>query len=228
MKRIILLPLLLLFIGNSCTPELFKGMESQGNCTIKKSDLYPFSVKNGQTAFYSIELNMHNNVVNGLMMVEPDEKGDDVRIVCTSVFGTTLLDASINEKGMKIYSCIDQLKHKKVLRLLEKDFKTLFLKNLGNGELKAKAYKSYYCNKASTIANDTIVMHAGYKVKSLKAHNYYYKTNEVEQKLVNIASEGKITKSKIDLEYATGDFTPNKIRIEHPILKMSILLTRTE
>lgn len=219
--------LLVLLVCSSCTPKLFKGMEGDGTQTIKKADLYPFTLKAGEPLVYSMELNMHDNVVNTLLQVEPDADLKNIRLVCTSVFGTTILDANISEKGMMIYDCADQIKHKKLLRLLEKDLQTLFLKNLADKSYKAKVYRQYYANTTSAIANDTILMCSGYKVKTEKGR-VDYKTDEIEQKLTEIATEGKLTKSNISLTYKDGNYMPNSIKIEHPVLKLSMNLELQE
>ncbi|MCQ2192725.1 MAG: hypothetical protein MJZ23_07715 [Paludibacteraceae bacterium] len=228
MRYLLALPFcLVLLLNSACTPDIFKGMESKGKQTIQRANLYPYHLNADQSTMYSMELGFHDNMLSCLLLVQPDEAQKNTRIVCTSIFGATILDATISEKGMLIYDCAEQLRHKKVLRLLEKDLQTIFLKNLKGNDFKAKVYHKSYTNNESAIATDPILMNAGYSIKTTKG-KYHYKTNEVEQKLTSIATDGKLTKGKMVFEYSDGEFQPNKITIEHPILHLSILLERTE
>lgn len=225
MKKVILLLLSVMMLCGSCTPKLFKGMDGDGKQPIAKKDLYLFYPEKGKSTLYTMELNIRNNVVNCLLMVEPKDSSDDMRLVCTSVFGTTILDANLTRKGMLIYNCADEIRHKKFLKLLEKDFRTIFFQNLRrkdvyNGKVYSQAEKSEgHHNK--------IVTHKGYTI-SPKKTKYNYKTDEVGKKLTDIETDGKLTKSNVHFDYKDGETSPYKIAIEHPVLKLSIVLELAE
>lgn len=213
-------PLMLLALSG-CTPALFKGMERNGSATISRADLYPFALQQGQTEVYNMELTFRNTTMSGLMAVEPE--GNNLRLVCTSVFGSTLIDALLTSKGMQLYGCAEQLKHKKMLHLLEKDFKTVFLKNLTAESYQVKRYRHSDHNTGDHHGATT-----GYVLKQPLGHKYYYKLDDQKQVLTNIATDGKLTCGNIAYGYSNGLATPQTITIEHPVLKLTITLTRTE
>lgn len=50
----------------------------------------------------------------------------EIRIVATTLFGMSLFDFGLRKDSMHVYNCIEPLKKKKALRILEKDFRLLF------------------------------------------------------------------------------------------------------
>ena len=226
MNKLILPSLLLpLFIASACTPKLFKGMEGEGKQTIKREQLYPFSYRKGETVTYSMQLDYKDNVINCILLVEPDEKGN-IRGVCTSVFGSIVLDFYLNEKGMLIYDCMEQLKHKKLLRLLEKDLMTTFFKRFDKETYEARVWHLEH-NSPSTIATDKLVLNKGYNIKG-KLGKCNIKTDEIEQHVLEIGNSGKLSAANIRFEYEQGNIVPKTVKISHPNLGLSILIEKYE
>lgn len=226
MNRIILPFILLVLFGiTSCTPRFFKGMEGEGKQTIKRENLYPFTYKAGETVTFSMQLEYKDNVMNSILLVQPEENGN-IRGVCTSVFGSTVLDFYLTEKGMLIYDCMDQLKHKKLLRLLEKDLMTSFFKRFKKPTYEVRVW-SKKTNSKSTIATDKLLLGKGYCIKS-KMGKCKIKTDEIEQHVTEIENSGKISAAQIQYEYEQGNFTPKTIKIKHPNLGLSILIEKYE
>lgn len=223
MNRIVFSFIVLILFGTSaCTPSFFKGMEGRGKQTIKREQLYPFTY-NGDTETFSMQLEYKDNVMNCILQVQPEENGN-IRGVCTSVFGSTVLDFYLTEKGMLIYDCMDQLKHKKLLRLLEKDLMTSFFKIFDQPTYKARVW-SKEANSQSTIATEKLVLEKGYNFKG-KMGKCKIKTDEIEQHVMEIENSGKISAAQIQFEYEQGNFAPKTIKIKHPNLGLSILIEK--
>lgn len=221
------LPLVLvpLFIVSACTPRLFRGMDREARQTIKRDQLYPFNYTRGETETYSMQLNYKDNVINCILLVEPEENGN-IRGVCTSVFGSTVLDFYLTEKGMFIYDCMEQLKHKKLLRLLEKDLMTTFFKRFDQASYEAKVWSLRY-NSPSAIATEPLVLSKGYSLKG-KMGKCHIKTDEIEQHVVAIENSGKLSAANIRFNYAQGNPSPQTVSINHPNLGLSILIEKYE
>lgn len=224
MKRktgLILCTLVTLLSG--CTPDLFKGMESTGKQSATIDNLHPYYSTTGQTTLYSIEMNVRGNTMNGVLSVLPEPDGS-VRTAFTTVFGFTLFDLKIGKDSMQIYECLPQMKSKLLRKMLEKDLRILFFKNISSSFL-AKTYKLTYNNGSSTIMSekDAVILSKGYYIKN-NYGKFQYKTDEVEQHISQIHSKGKILQADFTYTYAEGSDIPTKIRINHPVIKASLQL----
>jgi len=67
---------------------------------------------------------------SGMLIVRrmPD---DEIRIVASTCFGLSLFDFSLRGDRFTVNSCIEPLKREKALKLLEMDFKRLFMSGKG-------------------------------------------------------------------------------------------------
>lgn len=75
---------------------------------------------------FNLQLDFMKNHFSGLLIVRrmtPDE----IRLLFTTYFGLSVFDFSLRGDLLHINSCIEPLKRKKVLQLLESDFKSVFL-----------------------------------------------------------------------------------------------------
>ena len=75
---------------------------------------------------YNMQLDFMKHHFSGLLIVKelPDH---EIRILASTYFGLSLFDFSLRENEFHVNSCIEPMKKKKILRLLETDFKNLFL-----------------------------------------------------------------------------------------------------
>lgn len=75
---------------------------------------------------YNMQLDFMKHHFSGLLIVRklPD---NEIRILASTYFGLSLFDFSLRENEFHVNSCIEPMKRKKMLLLLETDFKNLFL-----------------------------------------------------------------------------------------------------
>ncbi len=75
---------------------------------------------------YNMQLDFMKHHFSGMLIVRqlPD---NEIRILATTYFGLSLFDFSLHGETFMVNSCIEPMKKEKVLKLLEGDFKNLFL-----------------------------------------------------------------------------------------------------
>lgn len=108
--------LLLLFIQFSCSHKV----------TGEASALPPIIVTGQQSVKYNMQLDFRKHHFSGMLIVR-QMPGNEIRILGATYFGLSLFDFSLTDEVMKVNSCIDPMKKKRILQLLERDFKNLFL-----------------------------------------------------------------------------------------------------
>ena len=206
MKKIGIYFLILFFFG-SCTPQVFKGLESSGKKRIDKSDLFPFVVDT--TLMYNMQIQYKEADFSGILLIKPVED-HSIRMIFTSVFGLTVFDFEFNETEFKVNRSIEQLQKKKILNLFKNDFRALFSYHLPQA-FEAKVYE-----KEQTPV--------GYKIKTSDGKAYFLTH---EKQLKRIEMPATMTSLKIDFQSYKNNL-PERILISHPGLKLNMQLERVE
>ncbi len=101
------------------------------------------SLKN-ETKYIQLDFMKHH--MSGMLIVRrmPD---NEIRIVASTYFGLSLFDFSLHDDQFNVNSCIEPMKKEKVLKLLEMDFRRLFL----NGkDVRVKATKDNATQKRTS------------------------------------------------------------------------------
>lgn len=77
---------------------------------------------------YNMQIDFMKHHFSGLLIVRklPD---NEIRILASTYFGLSLFDFSLREEEFHINTCIKSMNKKKILHLLETDFRNLFLSN---------------------------------------------------------------------------------------------------
>lgn len=78
-----------------------------------------------KTEKYNLSFVFRGNTTSGTLISKKMEDGE-VRIIAVTLFGLSLFDFGLTKEKMCIYNCIEPLNKKKVLKLLENDFRLLF------------------------------------------------------------------------------------------------------
>lgn len=73
-----------------------------------------------------LQLDFGKTHLSGMLVVRKMEDGE-LRIIGTSHFGLSFFDFGLKSDTMQVYSCIEPMRKKQILSLLENDFKLLFL-----------------------------------------------------------------------------------------------------
>lgn len=79
---------------------------------------------------YNIQLDFMKHHMSGMLIVRR-MSDHEIRIVASTYFGLSLFDFSLQNGKFNVNSCIEPMKKEKVLKLLEMDFKHLFLSEKG-------------------------------------------------------------------------------------------------
>lgn len=105
-----------------------------------EASLYPIINAQEQSQKYNMQLDFMKHHLSGMLIVRrlPD---DEIRILASTYFGLSLFDFSLQGDEFRVNSCMEPMKKKKILQLLEADFKNLFL-NQKNVRIKKKSNTS--------------------------------------------------------------------------------------
>ena len=76
---------------------------------------------------YNIQLDFMKHHMSGMLIVRR-MTDNEIRIIASTYFGLSLFDFSLREDTFCVNSCIEPMQKEKVLKLLEMDFRHLFLK----------------------------------------------------------------------------------------------------
>jgi hypothetical protein len=104
----------------SCAPRISSGV---------KGDVppLPIALTEGQPSQkYNFQLDFLKHHFSGLLMARRMSAGE-IRIVMSTYFGLTLFDVSFVGAEFRVNNCVEPLRRKKMLKLLEADFRRLFL-----------------------------------------------------------------------------------------------------
>lgn len=74
---------------------------------------------------YNMQLDFMKHHFSGLLIVRKLPE-NEIRILASTYFGLSLFDLSLRGDEFHVNSCIEPMKKKKILKLLETDFKNLF------------------------------------------------------------------------------------------------------
>lgn len=108
--------LLIILLSLSCSHKISE----------KAVSLPPIVKLDSLSQKYNIQIDFMKHHFSGLLIVR---KMDDheIRILSSSYFGMSLFDFSFQNDKFIINSCLEPLRKKKILNLLEMDFKNVFL-----------------------------------------------------------------------------------------------------
>ncbi len=73
---------------------------------------------------YKSKINLYGHYLSGLMMIKP-KGNNDYKVAMTTEFGAKILDFEITDGKFKLNDCIEQMKRKRILAMLEADMKML-------------------------------------------------------------------------------------------------------
>lgn len=96
---------------------------------------------------YNLKMNIRKNHMSGTVLVRKMDSGE-IRIIGITHFGLSLFDFGLQGENWQEYSCIEPMRNKRFLDLLESDFKLLFLPDRKVKKiLKKEDYTKYIIGK---------------------------------------------------------------------------------
>ena len=107
-------------IQTSCSPR----MSGEGSTVPPAIEL----TQGESSQKYNIQLDFMKHHFSGMLIVRqmPD---NEIRILGSTYFGLSLFDFSLHCDTFIVNSCMEPMRKKKMLKILETDFKNLFLKS---------------------------------------------------------------------------------------------------
>lgn len=105
------------------------GLKSSGRIVVHRNDLFPVIDKNEKrTAWFNIAIQFFKNEQSGQLLVK-QTNDTTTRVLFTTPVGFKIFDFAITPHDFKVIACIDPLKKKKILRIMDKDFRLMFCAN---------------------------------------------------------------------------------------------------
>lgn len=192
---------LLMQFQTSCSPRI----SGEGGLVPPAIEL---SAKEGSQK-YNIQLDFMKHHFSGMLIVRrmPD---NEIRILASTYFGLSLFDFSLCGDQFKVNSCVAPMQKENVLKLLEMDFKQLFLKGKG---VRVRTTKDRSTGKSTNCPTGKSANHS---------------TDKRTKRSIEKRTSGKgFGKSIIFINGETpGD--PEKVKIKHPWIRLTIQLDKLE
>lgn len=128
-KKAIILPVLLAGLVG-CTPKVFthEGMRPTTSVKMHRSNLFPVYDEYEAARYYTAEVSFKENNMTGILALSREaENPRRFRMIMMTPFGMPLFDFSLSRDSFIVNSCMEQMNKKVVLKILEKDFKSLLM-----------------------------------------------------------------------------------------------------
>lgn len=112
----------------SCSPKTYP----------PKANEYPIITVDKEVQKFNLKLDFMRKHFSGILAVRKMDN-EEIRIIAATPFGLSLFDFGLKEnEEWTVYSCIEPMRKEKFLKILERDFKLLFLsdRNFEKKEIK--------------------------------------------------------------------------------------------
>jgi len=202
--------LLLLFFGSCSSPGLLKNFRKEGSFTVNRNDFYPFFPSVDSTQLFNMQIDYRKKHVSGLLLIKSVEP-DVYRIALTTYFGLSIFDLEFNKGAFKINNCIEALNKKRVVQLLESDFRLLLFLNLNADQNPSIIYK-HKNNPDLEIS---------------RLGNYYYLKDIKNEALLVIEAPHFFSSLRYDFTDYIDRF-PSVIRITHSRIGLKMQLEKIQ
>lgn len=131
--------LLVCCLASSCSKSLYQPVqEKHGNGAIILVD--------SLVQKYELKFDFHRTHLSTIVAVRKVDSSE-IRIIGASPFGLSLFDFGLREDSLHVYSCIEPLKKRRLLKILEDDFSTIFLSDSRVKTVKLKKEYAEYINR---------------------------------------------------------------------------------
>ena len=201
MRCLLLSSCLLLFIGCSPAYKQMQALPADGRPLQKFKPAFTVTL-------YNTKVDVVGNHLSGLLMIKK-MADSSTRLVFSNEMGFTFFDFEFTPSGkFKVYSIIDKMNKRAVIKTLRKDFELVLMNNLRN---------------PSTIRKSNGLLYYVYPQSS--GFNYYI-TDSTNKELVRMerASKRKTVVEAVMKNYIKG--IPDTISITHKNFSFTIGLKR--
>ncbi|MBO7507857.1 MAG: hypothetical protein J6T67_10810 [Paludibacteraceae bacterium] len=207
-KKILLLTVALAGLV-SCTPKIFNqsGLRPTTSAKMHRSNLMPVFDEYEAARYYSAQVDFKDKSITGVLALSREAQDPrKFRLIMMTTFGIPIFDFSVSQDSFVVNSCMEQLNKKVVMKILERDFKSLLMVDVPE-DFPGTIYMPL---KGQT--------RWGYSVSTKEGGNYYmfyYKDNGI----VHVLQNGSFLKKM------NAVFDEQVITIEHPKLGLKMVLT---
>lgn len=160
-----------------------------------------------QRYLYKNKIDLYGHYFSGLMMIKPLGKGD-YKVAITTEFGSKILDFEFRNGDFLLNDCIDEMRRKKVLKILESDMRLL----LGIGGRDCRSVEN---------ENNVVIY-----LKCQKRRLFKRYLIDMDAGFVSKMFAGK--KKKTDVEISLTDYNdgrPGNIDLKHIKIPVSIQMS---
>lgn len=114
----------ILFTAVSCAPRLQKG---QARMPDRSHAVLPAVIPTDSVSQkFNLQLDFMKNHFSG-MLIARRMANDEVRLLFTTYFGLSVFDFTLRGDTLHVNSCVEPMRKKNILRILEHDLKQVFL-----------------------------------------------------------------------------------------------------
>jgi len=208
MRNLLLNSLLLLLLFSSCSPAILKNFRKDGVSTVSRNDFYPFFPAVDTTQLFNMQVDFRKNHFSGLLLIKSVEP-DVYRLVFTTHFGMSVFDLEFDKGVFRNNYCLEALNKKRVMQLLENDFRILLFLNLKTDQ----NYACIYRNKH----NPDLEIH--------QMEKFYYLKDTKKETLLAIEAPHFISSLSYNFTGYIERF-PSVIQIKHSRIGLKIQLEK--
>lgn len=118
--RYLLLSSVVLMVWCGCSPK----HQSSLHWAMTDEDISIFKDTTG-AYLYKSKINIYGHYLSGLMMIKP-QGNCNYKVAMTTEFGAKIMDFEITDGELIMHDIVEQMKRKRILKMIEADMKLLF------------------------------------------------------------------------------------------------------
>ena len=207
-RNLLLNSLLLLLLFSACSPSIVKNFRKEDALAVNRTDFYPFFPAVDSTLLFTMQVDFRKNNLSGILLIKSVQP-DVYRLVFTTHFGMSIFDLEFNQGLFRVNYCMDVLNKKRVMQLLENDFRILLFLNLEAEQDSSNIYKH---------KNDsTLEIH--------RTKNIYYLKDTKNETLLAIEASHFLGSFRYDFSDYINRF-PSVIRIKYGRIGLKMQLEK--
>lgn len=131
---------------------------SRNSYPLKTGDIPIIPVGN-EVQKYHLTLDFAGKHFSGMLIAKMMDN-EEIRIIASTMFGLNLFDFGLKGEEWRIYSCIEPMRKKRVLKLFETDFKLLFLPGRSMKKIEKTAKYTKFVKGGGMSGSVIYLMHA--------------------------------------------------------------------
>jgi len=189
---------------------ILKNFRKEDVLLVNRNDFFPFFPSPDSTQLFNMQIDFRKNHWSGLLLIKSVEL-DNYRLVFTTHFGMSLFDFEFDKGLFRINYCMEALNKKRVIQLLENDFRILLFLNLNTGGNASNIYR----HKTNPI------------LEINKKEKIYYLKDLKNETLLEIEAPHFFSSTRYEFADYVDRF-PSVIRIKHSRIGIKMQLGKIQ